>query len=249
MDKEQPKVTVLPTRAARGVRRPIVSREGRSLVDIDVTPLSKAPAARPWEVTGSIDVEQLVVWAFRDQRAHRHARSGLHAIEAATMNLEPQGRSGDGCAMIADIQHMGCRVDAGGGMIKDHVHPAAEVVAVLVEDLDGGDLVRHFGRLGGRPEGWREPDRWFRPTVWVKVGEEGQWEWENEGRGKRGNRMTRVIPTVTRDELARRRGEYARWFEALDRLAWRLSLRALGFTVTGPSAPARPWAGTAEGRR
>lgn len=241
MENEEPKVTILPAGAARGIRRPIVSRSERALVDIDIAPLSAAPAARPWEATGSLDVEKLTTWAFRDQRADRHAASGLHEIEALAFGLEPNGRSGDGCAAIADIQHMGCRVDWGGKRIKDHVHPAAELVACLVDEIDGGDLVRFFGRLGGRPDAWREPQRWFRPVVWVKVGEEAQWEWEHEGRGARGNKLCRVIATVTRDQLEQRRGEYRRWFEALDQLAWRLSTRALGFTVTGPAVSPHPW--------
>ena len=247
MDRTEPKVTKLPARAAHGARKPIVSRGGPSLVEIEVARRPLGPGARPWEATGSIEVEQLVIWAFRDQRAHRHAGSGLHAIEAEVLGLEANGRSGDGCAVISDIQHMGCRIDRGGARIKDHVHPAAELVAVLVDEIEGGDLVRRFGTLGIRPEGWREPERWFRPTVWVKVGEEGQWEWENEGRGGRGNRLTRVIPTITREELARRRDEYAAWHEALDQMAWRLSMRALGFAVSGPAAPARPWLDAGQG--
>ena len=45
----------------------------------------------------------------------------------------------------------------------------------------------------------------------------------------------------TREELGRRRETYVRWWEALDQLAWRLSMRALGFVVRPPAAPKAPW--------
>jgi hypothetical protein len=241
MDHKTPEVTQLPAKPARGVRRPMVSRPEPVLIEVQVAPLSHAPAARPWEARGSIDVEQLAVWAFRDQRAHRVAGRGLHGIEAAVSGLEPRGRSADGCAAIADIQHMGCRVDWGGATVKDHVHPAAELLEQLVACMQDGGLVRHYALLGGRPEGWREPARWYRPVVWDKPGEEAGWEWTNEGRGARGYRMCRVVPTITHQELRAQRQLYARWLDALGVLAWELSMHALGFAVTGPSAPARPW--------
>lgn len=240
MDKEEaPKVTVLPPRAAHGVRRPLVGKRGRVRIDVEQAVRQTGPAARPWEATGSIGVEALVVWAFRDQKAHRHAGVGLHRIEASVSGLEPSGRSSDGCAAIADIEHMGCRIDRSSVTVRDTVHPAAEAVAGELLDIEDGDLVRFFGTLGGRPDGWAEPVRWYRPVVWVTYGVEGQWE-RNDSGGSRA-RLTRVIPTVTLAELARRRGEYERWWEALDALAWRLSMRALGFAVLRPDAPRAPW--------
>jgi hypothetical protein len=236
-------VTWLPPRRAKGLGRPIVSRGGRITVDpADALPRQAAPGARPWEPEGSIDVERLVTWALRDQKADRHAGVGLHRIEAEVEGLEPGGRSADGCAALADIEHLGCRIDRRVGLVRDLVHPAAEAVAVACGEVEGGDLVRSYGRLGVRPEGWAEPVRWWRPVVWVKYGEEGQWE--RTGRGN-SPRFCRIIPTVTRSELARRRIAYLTWWEGLDQLAWRLSLRALGFTVLRPSAPLEPW--TSEG--
>lgn len=239
-------MTMLPARPARGLGRPIVSRHGTVRVEpSDVPPRSHGPAARPWEPEGAIDVEQLVVWAFRDQKADRFAGVGLHSIEASVEGLEPRGRSADGCGALADIEHLGCRIDRRVGIVRDEIHPAAEAVAVLAAEVEGGDLVRFYGRLGGRPDGWAEPSRWWRPVVWVKVGEEGQWE--RTGRGN-SPRYCRIIPTVTRAELIRRRLAYLRWWEALDTLAWRLSMRALGFTVLHSSAPPAPWLeGSADG--
>lgn len=233
-----PKVTVMPARAARGVRRPIVSKGGSVVVEVEQAVRAMGPALRPWEATGSIDVEQLAVWAFRDQRAHRHAGAGLNAIEAYAEGITVYGRTSDGTGALADIEHLGCRIDRRVGITRDMVHPVAEAVAVLSLDIVGGELVRMMGTLGGRPDGWIEPERWYRPVVWIRYGEEGQWERTGPGNSPR---ITRVIPTVTREEIERRRGEYVLWWEALDTLAWQLSMRALGFSVLHPSAPREPW--------
>lgn len=245
-ESKAPKVTLLPARAARGVRRPIVSKGGPVLIEVEEVVRSAGPAARPWESDGSIDVEDLVVWAFRDQKAHRHAAHGLSAIEASAEGLVTYGRTTDGCGALADMESMGCRIDRRVGFARDVIHPAAEVVAVLVSDLVGGNMVRLMGELGGRPDGWVEPVRWFRPVVWVKHGEEGQWERTGPGNSVR---VTYVMPTITREELARRRGEYTAWWQALDELAWQLSTRALGFVVRSPSAPRTPWADASEACR
>lgn len=233
-------VTVLPARAARGVKRPVISKGQGAFVEHGMARRSVGPSERPWAATGLIDVEALVTWALRDQRADRQMRAGLHQIEAEVLGFEVSGRSSDGCAAIADIHHMGGRIDFGGAKVRELIHPAAELVGQLSTEIQGGELVRHYGRLGVRPDGWQAPARWYRPVVWVKEGELGQWEFDDAS-GKRRNRLTRVIPTVTRAELERRRVAYAEWWEALRCMAWRLSARALGFAVTGPTAPRAPW--------
>jgi len=242
MDKNKaPRVTVVRAARARGLGRAMVSHSGKPIADVvDVVPMSKAPPMRPWEATGSIEVEQLAIWAFRDQKADRFASLGLFAIEAQAEGLQVGGRSGDGCGALAEIENLGCRIDRQSGAIRDIVHPAAEAVAVAVHEIEDGEMVRFHASLGGRPDGWKDPVRWYRPVVWIKYGEEGQWE--RTGRGT-SPRFTRIIPTVTRSELARRRITYLRWWEALDRLHWQLSMRALGFTVLPPAAPVAPWEG------
>jgi hypothetical protein len=239
-------VTKLPAGRAQGLKRPIVSRKGAQ-VSIELAPIparSGGPGQRPWEASGSIDVEQLVVWSFNEQKADRFAGVGLLAAEAAIGGGEPRGRTSDGCAALADIEHMGCRIDRMHGIVRDHVHPVADTVADLVKGMAGGELVVHFGRLGVRPDGWRLPERWWRPVVWKVYGVEGQWE--RTDRGVNSPRLTRVIPTITQAELERRRQTYVQWWDALDQLAWRLSMRNLGFAVQRPSAPRVPWAGEAE---
>lgn len=241
MEKDQDRVTVLKPGRARGLGRAHVSRSGPVLVEVSgLTMRSIGPSGRPWEPAGSIDVEQLVVWALKDQKADRHVGAGLHWIEARAEGLEPNGRSTDGCAALADIEHMGCRIDRSAVTVRDLVHPAAEVVAALLFDIDGGELVRHHGKTAGRPGGWSEPMRWFRPVVWAKDGIEAQWERTGPGNSPK---ICRIVSVTTPAEIARRRADYERWYEALGQLAWRLSTRALGFTVQQPAAPRRPWEG------
>lgn len=229
-------VTVVKAGRARGLARPLVSRNG-SAVSVEVAARSKGPGPRPWEAAGAIDVEQLAVWALRDQKADRDVAVGLHGIEAEVAGYVRFGRSTDGCAALADIEHMGCRIDRGGAAVADAVHPAAWAVVDELREIDGGDLVLRYGRVAGRPP-WRAPERWYRPVVWIRIGIEGQAE--RLGRG-RSPMVTRVIPTMTRDELRQRRADYVLWWEALDQLAWRLSMRALGFAVLRPMAPLTPW--------
>lgn len=194
--------------------------------------------ARPWEAQGWVDVEALAIWAYRDQKVERFATVGMHAIEIEASGLHAGGRSTDGCAAIADINHMGCRIDYSGRMVRDVVHPAAEIVAALLAEIENGRGVIFHARTGVRPEGWREPKRWYRAEVWVKIGEEAMVE--RTGRGTSPT-FCRVIPTVTREDLARRRLEYLNWWGALDQLAWELSKVRLGFAVRSPSAPQAPW--------
>jgi len=197
---------------------------------------SSGVAARPW-ASGAVDVEALAIWAYRDQMVDRFQTAGLHAIEAAFAGFEPRGSSTDGCAALARIAHMGCRLDVGTGRIKDAVHAAAEVVASLLGAIEGGRLVAFHARTGGRPEGWVLPERRFRPVMWVKPGVEAAWERTDDGRG----RFTPIISLGSDADVEACRRDYTLWWQALDMLAWRLSTKALGFTVLRPSAPREPW--------
>jgi len=238
MGEHKTGVTRVPAGRARGLGRPTVSTRQRSLVSIEVAPRSTQPLARPWEASGALDVERLASWAFADQRADRHAGVGLHSIEAGIDNVSYGARSQDGCGALADMEHLGCRIDRSQGIVRDMVHPVAEAVAALVHEVEGGELVRAYGRLGIRPDGWAERPRW-QPLVWVKPGVLALAEREGPGRGPAN--VTRIICSVTAAEVERRRETYERWWEALDRLAWLLSTKRLGFTVLRPAAPARPW--------
>ena len=202
--------------------------------------VAQRPAeARPWERNGAIDVEDLLVWAYRDQLVDRFAEAGLHVIERAAMGYEAHGSSTDGCAALGRIAHMGTRIDAGGLRVHDSVHPAAYAVAAAVNEVARGTSVAIHARAATRPEGWRRPSRMARPSVWVKHGVEGQVEYEGPGR-KGAYCPVIILWSVEREAWGR--ADYTRWHGALEAISWALAGRALGFEVTGPAAPAEPWA-------
>jgi hypothetical protein len=218
--------------------------EGSEVGSLDTPPVvitrikpAPGPSLRPWEAEGSIDVEQLAIWAFMVQRADRYVGVGLYAAEASAAGCEPRGRSTDGCAALGDIANLGCRISV-GVVVTPNVHPVADLVASLCEDIEDGGLVSFHAGLGGRPDGWRKPERLFRPVLWKVEGQLAQSE-----RSGRGNSpmITRVMPVTTWAEIYRRRDLYGRWWEALHQLSWRLSMRALGFVIRPPSAPQAPW--------
>lgn len=114
-----------------------------------------------------LDLEELVVWACRDQQALRDG-SALHVVEAAAQfGIRNQRRhlSGsdypgtwgvDSCARLAAIGAVGTRLDGGGPTrgIAPRIPPDAEAVATAIEALPMGKrrLVRSHGKAGTRPD-------------------------------------------------------------------------------------------------
>lgn len=194
---------------------------------------------RPWERSGAVDVERLLHWAYGAQMVERFERVGLHAIEAAAAGYEPRGVSGDGVGQLMAIEHMGCRIDRGSGLVGDCVHPVALVVAAAVAALgEPGREVKRYAVAGTRPMTWRPPEQPIRARVWVKEGKTAQVEYQ--GPGRKGAYCSVLIAwDKAREQWGR--AHYAEWHAALGDLAWQLSTRALGFEVTGPEAPAEPW--------
>ena len=196
--------------------------------------------ARPWERTGSIDIEVLVNWAYGEQMVDRFERSGLHAIEAEAAGFEPRGYSGCGVGQLMQIEHLGCRIDGGGVKVSDAVHPAALAVAGAMGDVDPAwrSRVQHYARSGLRPAGWVRPERAARASVWVKEGIEAQVEYQ--GPGRKGA-WCPVIILWDSNRQAWGQADYLCWWRGLDELVGLLSLRAMGFSITGPAAPMTPW--------
>lgn len=197
-----------------------------------------SPPARPWERTGSIDVEALAQWAYGEQMVDRFERTGLHAIEAAAAGFEVSMGSGDGVYQLMQIEHMGCRIDRGGVLVRDCVHPAALALASVLAVVTDGDLVRYHARAGTRPRGWKARTVKASAAAWVEPFEVAEIEYV--GPGRKGAHCRVVFHS---DDQSQRAGMAAwrRWWMALQELAFQLSTRAPGFLVTGPSAPPEPW--------
>lgn len=201
-------------------------------------------APRPWERTGSIDVELLAQWAYGAQMVDRFERAGLHAIEAAAAGFEQSGYSACGVGQLMEINHLGCRVDRGHGIVRDTCHAAAYALACELAFVEHGTRVRFHAQSATRPVGWVEPLRKARASYWVKPWEVAAVEYQ--GPGRKGAYCP-IIIIWDKQREAWAREEYSKWWAALSDLAWRLSQRALGFTVTGPAAPAQPWLTQAAG--
>jgi hypothetical protein len=202
-----------------------------------------AAPARPWERTGSIDVEALAAWAYGVQMVERFERAGLHAIEAEAAGFEPSGYSADGVGQLMKIEHLGCRIDGVAPIVSDVCHPVAYALAAALADVAEGRRVRYHALSGTRPKEWIPPKHYARAAVWKKPWEEAQVEYQ--GPGRKGG-YCQVILLWDRQREAWGREQYGAWWNALADLSWRLSTRALGFSVTGPSAPAEPWLAAAE---
>lgn len=196
--------------------------------------------ARPWKRTGSVDVEQLLAWSYGAQQVERFERVGLHALEAQAAGYEVSRMSADGVGQLMQIEHMGCRIDRGSAFVADTVHPVALAVAAEVRLLDHGHLVRQHAIAGTRPSSWRKPSHIARPRVWAKEGEKAQVDYIGPGRSRP---YCSVIIVWDAQREAWGRDLYRQWWEGLSELSWRLSMKALGFAVTGPDAAAEPWVG------
>ncbi|QCO14007.1 hypothetical protein D3869_01480 [Azospirillum brasilense] len=138
------------------------------------------------DVRQRVDLEALVVWAVKAQRADCDDVS-LHDVEAAAEGLEPAAWSTDGVSSLMRRGALGCRVDGGSAVrgVAPRIHPDAEAVMVGVNTI--GDrrrrsLILHYARAGFRPD-WLP---WQQRLVAVPVDDsqagrhrhriEGEWE-------------------------------------------------------------------------
>ena len=190
------------------------------------------------------DIEDLLVWTYRDQRADVVIRNGvgLHDTEAAmdAGSVEARGSSSTcGCAALERIGRAGCRVD-GGGLSADHLHEDAERIHRQVERLPApiAALVIRSARINDRLDwmpgvvpraapvlnGRRQVS--VRCEVWDKNRDYG-WcpiEW---------------TPSQVRIDAAR--DEYGLWWQALRSLAGWVRRDLVRYRATGPAISATPW--------
>lgn len=107
------------------------------------------------DIREPVDIERLLVWAYRDQRADvvLGAGHGLFDQEAALDSPGRHATSRDGVAAMARIGALGVRVDAGRASAAP-LHIDAEVVHEAVTMLDRwtAPLVIRYARGAGRPD-------------------------------------------------------------------------------------------------
>lgn len=155
----------------------------------------------------SVDLEHLVAWAIRDQRADRDdvalfdAEATAHYGQLAGLPIGAgayaRGFSADGVVSIARKGAVGCKIDGGGAMrgVAPKVHPDAELVASALNEQPsrrGKLLILQHARLGERPA-WHSGRQTLTP---VKV--------EGDRPGRRGHKMGAAWePCPLASEIAR----------------------------------------------
>jgi hypothetical protein len=193
-----------------------------------------------------IDIEELLVWTYRAQKADQVIRrgAGLHALEALADGVEIHATSACGCAGVARIAELGVRVDQ-MGRDSGALHPDAEVVHRAVMQLD--DKVQGLPRSrlvivhAARAE--RPGDLACeipRPVPRLNRNGSVQVQWLDQGR-KRGFCPIDYQPSVALIDAARE--EYAAWHAALRllHLALHDDARLTRWHPLRPAAPAEPW--------
>jgi hypothetical protein len=185
----------------------------------------------------AMDVEDLVIWAFRDQK-----------IEAVAARLMPSGLSASPESNLAQILALGCRVQtssAGAMHVAVQCHEDAAVIYDAVMALGEAApeacmlIIRH-ARKATRPD-WYEDG----PGRWVDQVDRNGNPKKNyiDPHNKRGF-IGYALPVLEGNnpadvELARR--EYDVWRYGLVDLVPLLNAEMVDHEAIGPEAAARPW--------
>lgn len=183
----------------------------------------------------STDIEDLLVWVYQKQQAHKVEPVGLHRPGWGSS-------SRDGCARVAEIAALGCAVD-GGGYANGALAEDAEIVhgeVVRLDALDVGLVISH-AVAGTRPEphvgkvATREAviERGKPVIIWT------------DAKCRYG--YCKLRWRLSEDTIVLDRYQYVVWWQALDHLARVLKGRLVGHRVAPPSAPAQPWLLTSGG--
>ncbi len=194
-----------------------------------------------------IDVERLMEWTYRLQKAHLVVDHGvgLHAIEARAAGIQRSENST--LAAVERYGLLGCFVD-GGGYAAGAIHADAEAVHDFVRrmaDRSRWLLLKH-GKQASRPE-WGEH---LAPTVRPIWKDRPVYDADGHPAARKFEivyRSNRPVwcPVRFIDHTAfatRLREDYAAWHAGLTALATHCSYHPLtSHLVTGPSAPAAPW--------
>lgn len=181
-----------------------------------------------------VDIEVLLVWVYQRQQAHKVARVGLDRPGWGDV-------SGDGCARVAQIAALGCSVD-GGGYRSGALAEDAEIVhgeVMRLDDLSAGLVVAH-GMTASRPD-WMPGAV---PSLGPKI-ERGR-VLVIRGR-QREHGFCPLQWKLSVDTIELRRGQYAVWRQALERLARVLDARLVDHAVLPPRAPVAPWLDFSQG--
>jgi len=166
--------------------------------------------------TRSIDVEQLLVWAYGDQLVA-------------------------GAFTLADMHEGATRRGGLNGRYFASPSDDALTIEAVVARLEPyrASLVRLHARTGTRPE-WHPSPRFRIEPMRHANGEPIVRYWDA---GYRRPKLCEIVARDRPDTVALARDAYGHWHAALNfvRGALLLDGRLKAFSATGPSAPPRPW--------
>ncbi len=198
-------------------------------------------------VRTAIDVEALVEWAYRRQKVG--ARPGRDVIGSA--DIPSSWR------LVATVGEYGCALGLGGsggggawGGVSEPGMPDDALAVALEVELCGADaaaLMAKHGRTGTRPD-WRPGARARCLPAFDDRGRVIElWDWDDNRH--KINQHCPMVHVDRPESVAHARELYVLWRTGLDLIAQ--AFRAdpellLLWTVTGPAAPARPWAAPAD---
>lgn len=182
----------------------------------------------------AMDVENLLVWAFRDQK--------IDLIAAA---MRPKGPSASGMSSLAEILALGTKVDtttAGARHMAVHCHEDAAVVydAVMALPPEAWMFVIKHAKSGTQPEWYPEgPGEYVQPVD--RKGEPKKlWLDPVKKTGFLGYQPPELVGTEPRNVEEGRRA-YAVWHAALVDLVGMLNAELTSHEAIGPEAKAEPW--------
>lgn len=183
----------------------------------------------------AMDVEDLVIWAFRDQKIEAVA-----ARLAGPVGLQPSPESN-----LAQILALGCRVQtssAGAMHMAVQCHEDAAVIydAVMALPAEACMLIIRHGRNATRPDWYEEgPGRWV-DQVDTDGNPKKQYLDPHTKRGFIGYARP-VLEGTDPAEVEKARREYDVWRYGLVDLVPLLNAEMVDHEAIGPEAAKRPW--------
>jgi hypothetical protein len=183
----------------------------------------------------AMDVEDLLIWAFRDQK-----------IDLVAAAMRPKGPSGSSHSSLAEMLMLGTKVDttsAGARHFAVHCHEDAAVVydAVMALPPEAWMFVIKHAKSATQPDWHPEgPGRYV-----VPLDKHGQpkrlWRDPAKQRGDLGPMPAELVGTNPVHVEESRRA-YAVWHAALVDLVALLNTELVDHEAIGPAAMPEPWA-------
>lgn len=180
------------------------------------------------------DVEDLLVWAFRDQR-----------IEEVAKTLRPMQPGWSATCSLGEVMMLGTRVDgssAGAKFLGVRCHEDAAVIydAVMALPPEAWVEVIKHARTATEPDWHREgPGHWAVPLD--RAGKpKRRWRDEIKQRGDMGEAAPELVGTNPR-VVEEARAIYRLWHVALGEMVPLLNREMVKHQATPPARSAAPW--------